>query len=255
MRTRDEFKSYVAVWIICVAVFNVLVFIFKQATIGDRITEVVTYFSDGTTGVREVFKQEFLNLLIGYIFVVLAFIGQLVCTKIFLSQDSLKKTLYHYPIFSISLSGLVITLIFAIVFCLINLAPAVTFVILILTLSYTVIRCIAAKTASNMVSAKDENVEIKTQYIKVLRSETESLLSRVKDAKEKELVKKVADAVRFSDPLSIPELVDVETKLIAQLQSIKDIVNAGKTEELSNICEEFLNLISDRNAKVKSLKK
>lgn len=255
MKTRTEFKSYVVIWIIAVLVFNVLAFIFKQSIIGNRLMDSFVTFNDGASGTKQVFRPEFLNLLFSYVFVMLAFIGQLICTKIFLSQETLKKTLYNYPIFKISLQGLFLTIIFAVIFCFTNLYPVVSFVIFIITLLITVVRCITSKTAANMVSAKDENIELKTQYIKVLKGEADSLYSRVKDSKEKNEFKKVLDAVKYSDPVSIPDLVLIEKDLIDKFSNIKSRVNAEKFEEFKSACVDFLNVLADRNAKIKSLKK
>ena len=255
MKTRNEFKSYLIIWGLAVVIFHILVFIFKQSVIGDRYFMESITFQDGTYGVKQVLRPEFLNLLYSYIFVLLAFIGQLVCTKIFLSQESLKKTLYHYPIFNLSLRGLIITIIFAIVFCFVNLLPIISFVIFLFTLFFTIATCVSSKTAANMVSAKEENLEIKTQYLKLLRGEFDSLYNRIKDANEKNIVKEICDEVRFSDPISIPELMDIEKELIGKLDVIKQNINVGKIDELKTACADFSAILKDRNNKVKALKK
>ena len=254
MKTRNEFKSYLIIWIVAVVIFHILVFVFKQEVIGNRyIIDTIT-FKDGSQGIKPVFNPDFLNLLYSYIFVLLAFIGQLVCTKIFLSQESLRKTLYHYPIFNLSLRGLVITVIFAFAFCLTRMNPIVSLVCFLFTLLYTVFTCISSKTAANMVSAKEENLDLKMQYMKLLKGEADSVLNRVKDSNVKSLVKSVCDEVRFSDPLSIPELVDVEKEMIEKFSQIKENVN-GDYDKLKEACEDFSSLLKDRNSKLKALKK
>ena len=74
MKTRNEFKTYMVLWVIAFIIFNVLVFVFKQEVIGDRYTQDIVVFQDGATGVKQVFRPEFLNMLYSYIFVALAFI-------------------------------------------------------------------------------------------------------------------------------------------------------------------------------------
>lgn len=255
MKTRTEFKSYLIIWVLAVIVINILAFIMKKNIIDNRLMGDIVTFSDGTHGHKQIFKPEFLNLLYSYIFVMLAFIGQLICTKIFLSQETLKKTFYNYPIFKISLQGLVLTFIFAMVFCIVpSFSPVISFVLFLITLLFTVSKCILAKTAANMVNAKDENIAMKTQYIKILKGETDSLFSRTKDMKEKNLVKAVVDAVKYSDPVSIPELIDIEKDLVAKFEDIKSNINKDSFDTLKSACDEFINVLNDRNAKIKSLK-
>ncbi len=255
MKTRNEFKTYMVLWVIAFIIFNVLVFVFKQEVIGDRYTQDIVVFQDGATGVKQVFRPEFLNMLYSYIFVALAFIGQLICTKIFLSQDSLRKTMYHYPMFSISLVGLIITFIFAMVFCLITMPPVISLIIFLVTLFYTLFRCLSAKTSANLVSAHEENLELKTQYMKLLRADAESLANRVSDDNMKKVVKSVADEIRFSDPLSVPELVDIEKEMIAKFSDLRDAVENKDMDKVNKSAAELSNLVKDRNSRVKSLKK
>lgn len=259
MKTRNEFKSYLIIWALVVVVFHVLIFLFCREMIGDRLTTETITFKDGTTGVKDVFKPEFLLALYSYIFVVLAFLGQLICTKIFLSQESLQKTLYHYPIFSLSLRGLVITILFATAFlvsCIMGrpINPYVALICFLLTLIYIIFTCVSSKTAANMVSAKDENIALKTQYMKLLKGEAESLANKAKDGKNKELLKAVFDEIRFSDPLSIPDLMSTEQEMIQKFENIKLNIDS-EYDKLKSACEEFSSILKDRNSKLKSLKK
>lgn len=259
MKTRNEFKSYLIIWALVVVVFHILIFLFCHEMIGDRLTTDTVVFKDGTTGIKEVLKPEFLIALYSYIFVILAFIGQLICTKIFLSQESLQKTLYHYPIFNLSLRGLVLTIIFAAVFlvsCIKGtpINPYIALICFLLTLIFIVFTCVSSKTAANMVSAKDENIALKTQYMKLLKGEAESLSNRVKDAKNRELVKAVFDEIRFSDPLSIPDLMNIEQDMITKFENIKANVD-GEYDKLKAACEDFSSSLKDRNSKLKALKK
>ena len=255
MKTRNEFKTYVILWVIALIIFNVLVFIFKQEAIGNRYVVDQAQFQDGAIGVKQVLNPTFVNLLISYFFVLLAFIGQLVCTKIFLSQDSLRKTMYHYPLFYISLVGLAMTVVFAIAFCLTNIPPVISLIIFLATLFYTVFRCLSAKTTANLVSAKEENLEIKTQYMKILRGDTESLVNKVSDSIIKKLVQIIADEVRFSDPVSIPELIDIESAMITKFGELKDASLNGDYDKVKIVSDELSSLIKDRNSRVKALKR
>ena len=74
-------------------------------------------------------------------------------------------------------------------------------------------------------------------------------------ANEKKIVKDICDEVRFSDPISIPELMDIEKELIEKLEVIKQNINVGKFDELKTACEDFSAILKERNNKVKALKK
>ena len=48
----------------------------------------------------------------GYVFITLAFIGQLACAYIALKDNSSQNLFYHLPLITISYTGLIVTLIF-----------------------------------------------------------------------------------------------------------------------------------------------
>ena len=71
----------------------------------------------------------------------------------------------------------------------------------------------------------------------------------------KKVVKSVADEIRFSDPLSVPELVDIEKEMIAKFSDLKDAVENKDMDKVNKSAAELSNLVKDRNSRVKSLKK
>ena len=89
---NKKFKYYALIWAILLAVFNVICFVTPSEAAG------MSKFGGAFWA--------------GYIFITLAFIGQLVCAYFALKTDDKTKLFYNIPIIRVSYTGLILTLVF-----------------------------------------------------------------------------------------------------------------------------------------------
>ena len=231
---NKNFKYYALIWAILLAVFNVICFITPDETAG------MSKFGGAFWA--------------GYIFITIAFIGQLVCAYIALKTDDKTKLFYNIPIIRISYTGLILTVVFgALCMAIPNLPNWVGIIVCVLVLAFTAIAVIKAKAASDVVENIDKKVKAQTMFVKSLTVDAESLLVRAKNGEAKAACSKVFEAVRYSDPISNDALAGIESQITLKFNEFSNAVTSN-ADTISTLADELVILIGDRNKKCKLLK-
>lgn len=230
-----HFKSYIAVWTILIALFNIICFIAPETLEG------VNKYSG--------------SFWSGLVFINVAFIGQLICAYIALKPDNITRLFYNIPMLTISYTGMVVTIIAGVICMAIhNLPNWVGSIICIFILAFVVIAVICSSTAGEIVSEIDEKVDSETLFIKFLIPDAELLVQKAKDGKTKQICSKVLDAIRYSDPVSNSALADIEGQITVKFYDFSEAVKADSYNILSELGNEILILLADRNKKAKLIK-
>ena len=226
---NKKFKYYAIVWAILLAVFNVICFV-----------------TPGEAAGMSKFGGAFWA---GYIFITIAFIGQLVCAYIALKTDDKTKLFYNIPIIRISYTGLILTVVFgALCMAIPNLPNWVGIIVCVLVLAFTAIAVIKAKAASDVVENIDKKVKAQTMFVKSLTVDAESLLARAKTAKQK------PRAVRYSRRCAIQTLYQMTllqaSKAKSHLNSMSFLTQSHPTQTL--FLPSLMNLLSSSAIEIKS---
>ncbi|MBQ7036473.1 MAG: hypothetical protein IJN74_03170 [Clostridia bacterium] len=232
---NKNFKSYLSIWAILLIVFNVAVFV-----------------SPGEMAGMSKFGGAFWA---GYIFITLAFLGQLACAYVALKAENLKKLFYNVPLISVSRTGLILTVIFG-TLCMVipNLPNWVGIIVCFAVLGFTAVAVLKAKVAGELVEAVDDKIKAQTFFIKSLTVDAESLMARAKSENVKAECKKVYEAVRYSDPMSNNALAPIENEITIKFAKLSDAVLNDNFETVSAFTDEIIILLGDRNKKCKVLK-
>lgn len=230
---KKGFKTYIAAWAILLALFNIICFATP--------TEIA-----GMTKFGGAFWA-------GYVFITLAFIGQLACAYFALKAENMKKLFYKLPLITVSYTGLILTVIFgAVCMAIPGLPNWVGIIVCAVILAFTAIAIIKAKAAGDIVAETDEKVKVQTSFIRNLTADAEGLISRAQTAEAKETCKKVYEALRYSDPMSSEGLAEIEAEISKKLSAYAAAVKSG--ENASELADELLSLIGDRNRMCKVMK-
>lgn len=231
---KKVFKFYSAVWAILLALFN-----------------VISFVPVGWAGISKYTP----SFWIGYVFITLSFVGQIVCAYFALKDDDIKKTFYNISLISASYSGLIFSFVFG-GLCMI-IAPLPYWVGIILcaiVLAFNIIAVVKASAVIDIVGEIDNKVETKTFFIKSLTVDAESLISRAKSENIKAECKKVYEAVRYSDPMSSAALAPVESDITIKFSKFTEAVISENSETVATLADEIIILLGDRNKKCKLLK-
>ncbi len=231
---KKLFKYYCVIWAVLLVLFN-----------------VISFVSVGWAGTQKYTP----SFWIGYVFITIAFIGQIICSYFALKDNDLKKTFYNISLISTSYTGLVLSFIFGGLCMIISPLPYwVGIILCAIVLSLNVIAVVKASAAIDIVSGIDEKVKESTLFIKSLTVDAESLVSRAKSEDIKAACKKVYEAVRYSDPMSNSALASIESEITIKFSKLSDAVTSDNIEATSECANELVILIGDRNKKCKLLK-
>lgn len=232
---KKIFGFFAATWAICLALFNVIIFVTPNEVAG------MSKFGGA--------------FWVGYIFITIAFLGQLVCAFFAFKPDSAQKVFYNIPLVTISYAGLIAMLVVGTACMAIpNMPNWIGIVVCLLVLSFSTIAVLKASYAATVVSDIDERVKAKTYFIKLLTVDAEHLVSIAQTADAQTLAKKVHEAIRYSDPMSDATLVEIEEKIQKSFSAFENAMNSGDIELASATANDMLALIDTRNKKCKLLK-
>lgn len=226
------FKVYSAIWAICFATFNIIAFA----------------------------RPTFINIFtgsfwIGYLFIDIAFAGQLCCSYIAFKAENLQKTFYNVSLILVSYIALVSMLIAGSLCMVIPFFPVwLSVVICVLVASISASIIFVTCFVINVVSGIDNEIKTKTFAIKTLTADAEHLLSVTQSFELKKECEKVYENLRYSDPMSNTALSEINEQIQRQFSSFESAVNSADLELTVSIADELLVLIDKRNKQCRLLK-
>jgi len=152
-------------------------------------------------------------------------------------------TIFRYLLFQVALSTIFIILETIPIFS-INIQ---WFLLLhIVLFAFFAIVLILQKGGKEIIENRDETINKKVVVLQLMRSDIESLIRKYPEHERD--FKEVADALRYSDPMSHSSLIKCEEQIQQGILSLND----GKN--ITEQCMELLRQIADRNSQVKILK-
>ena len=230
---KNGFKVYAVIWAIELAVFNVICFVTP-----DEIAGMPKYGG--------VFWA-------GYVFVTLAFLGQLACGYHVFSAKNAGKMFLRLPLIGISYAAVTAMTATAAI-CLAYPRRSVLWAIVccVITLGANVVAIIKAGAAAAIVSHLDDKVAEKTSFLKMLTVDAGQLVHQAVNAEAQAAVKKVVDALRYSDPMSAPALQESEAEIAEKFTAFAAAIKAGG--DVTALADSLLAAIAARNAKCKVMK-
>lgn len=231
---NKNFKYYVGIWAILLVIFN-----------------IATFVTPNQAADMSKFGGAF---WVGYIFITLAFIGQLAVSFFAFKAKNIQKFFYKISLIRISWTGLILTLIFG-TLCMVipNLPNWIGMIACFAILGFNAISLAKANVAADIVSETDEKIKVQTSFIKTLTVDAESLMGRAQTETTKTATKKVYEAVRYSDPMSNDSLSDIESEIAIKFNQFACAISSN-AEDIVTVADELIVLITDRNKKCELFK-
>ena len=170
-----------------------------------------------------------------------------------------KKGIAYYPIIRFSFTYLIVQLILSIIFFALDAFISSDYFWIPLVICIIVLGIFAGIIFSAFGAIKiAENVEEKTKaeiiFIKSLTVDAEVLQEQTKDSELKKKLFKFYETVRYSDPVSSPELAEVESNIKEQFNLLKAAVALNDSAKADEILQKLDLLMYERNKKCKLLK-
>jgi len=121
-----------------------------------------------------------------------------------------------------------------------------------LLLGYALIKILLTKTAINEVTRIEDKVKVKVNYIKSLQIDVEVMATKTTNPTSKKALQDLVSTIRFSDPMSHPSLVEIESSIQSKIQELSLKIN--DSEEVIRLVFDITILFKERNLKSKLLK-
>lgn len=127
-------------------------------------------------------------------------------------------------------------------------------IIQIIILAFYIVVYFAALFAKNAVTDIEDKTKEKLLFIKLLEDDVIALREKATEPVLITRLEKLAELIKYSDPMSHPSLALIEKKITNMMAQLTDKVQNGKMTEVNDLCDEIECLITDRNRKCKILK-
>lgn len=227
-----NFKYYIAAWAVLAAIFN-----------------VIAFATPAVAGASK-FDGAFWS---GYVLIMLALIGQLVCAYFAFKAKNKEQIFLRLSLVTVSYSALILSFVVGAACMLIpNLPNWVGIVLCALILGFTAVSVVKANAAVELVRETDTRVKEKTAFIRMMTVEADNLMAKAQNGEAKAMCKKVYEALRYSDPMSCNALSGTEAEISEKFSAFAAAVKNG--ENASELADELLALIGDRNRMCKVMK-
>lgn len=213
---RKGFLTYFITWIIFLVLFNIVIFVIPSSIDGETIMNVVkvsTTIKGGAINsldaslIAVAKNLESNNMILdkyagafwpGYIFVILVFIVQLICSYIAFSEKNNQKFFYKVPLITISYTGLIVTSVVGIICMFIPNVPIwLGIVLCLIVLIITIVSLLKANLASSIISSKDDEIANSTAFMKEMTAKAKALWDADKNNED---LRKLYEAFRYADP-------------------------------------------------------
>lgn len=220
---KNHVMSYLALGIVF-ALFNVIAFVIPT----DKTTTFWT----------------------AYGFSVVAFAAQIPLWKIaFGKKDTLKSKFLGIPVIHVGITYLIIQLIAFAIFMIFPMLPVWLAIVVCSTILAIAALCaIAGQAGANEINRVEEKIKVKRAFVQFLQIDIEMLAETETDNETKTALKKLAEKVRFSDPMSHEMLGELESRITAKVEEMKTA-----SDKIALVREAEV-LLMERNKKCKILK-
>jgi len=231
---KRRFNLYIVAWGVLLALFNVIAFV-----------------SVGWAGESKYTP----TFWIGYVFITVMFIGQFICSYMAFKADNAKKLFYNISLIRTSYIGLIVSFIVGGLCMLISPLPYwVGVIACAIVLVVNVISVLKATAAIDEIERVDTKVKTQTFFIKSLTIDADTLMASAKSEAVKAECRKVYETIHYSDPMSNEALSSVEGQITVKFAEFSEAVKANDVGKATEIANEIVVLVGDRNKKCKLLK-
>ena len=128
---------------------------------------------------------------------------------------------------------------------------------LILFVSVTVLYVIAAALSmhgAGYIGSTEKEVKDKRLFIKLLEADVLDCMEKASEESSKDLLKRLAEDIKYSDPMSHPSLMGIEAELSATVGNISLQLSEDPAKDVTSSVSKAQTLLKSRNNRCIMLK-
>lgn len=225
-----------AIYAVIFAVLNVLVFvIFKPGKITNEVAKT--------------------NFWTTYAFLVISFVLQVCSIFLFDKKSGLDAVFMGLPVFFVSMIFLGVEVVVAVIFFILSatnvaIPTAVVVIVQLLILAAYLVIALLALLAKNHIAGLDKKIKTNVANIRNLEADVRIAMEACTDPAVKELLRKFADDIRFSDPMTVPAVEVLDVQIQTTVMDIKAAAYEGKNELIEALVRKGTLQLKERNMKI-----
>ena len=162
-----------------------------------------------------------------------------------LKNPNVKSKFYGFPVARVGLIYLAVQLVLGLVFM--AVAPWVYWWIPVLCYGLVLLTGVLSLISTEVTSAEilhqDEQLKKNVTVMRGLQSKVLQLAAQCDDP----MLKKLAEEIRYSDPVGCEAIVDAEADLAVAVDQLRQAVKARDTRSVDRLSRKALNLLAERN--------
>ena len=211
---------------------------------------VVLFSISGFGGHSAIFR-------ISWIFMLLAF-GVLGVFGLIMNNGirDLRDWIFGYPIIKHCTIYIIIEFVLS-TLCMIfdkHLSLTLVFTVQFILIAVYLLLVVSCFFAKQKIEEVHDNISARTKFIKLLQADAEMLCEKCEDKDLKAKCAKLAEDIRFSDPMSCSALGEIENELKNTIDNCGKAISEKNFSEAEALCDKASLLLVERNKKCKILK-
>ena len=171
--------------------------------------------------------------------------------------DDLKSKFLGFPTARVGYTYLIIQTILSVMFFSMGWIPVpawITAVVCVLVLGIMLVCSITADIARQTVQKIEQTTKADTNLMVSLRTRSSQLVNRANDPALKKELERLAENIRYSDPVSSSAITGEEQRLVSALTQLESAVASGDSQAIE-LCRTVQAALDDRNSACKMNKR
>lgn len=179
------------------------------------------------------------------------------CIIAFRSGTDIDSKFFGYPVAKVGIIYLIIQLIISFVFMALAVHAPIWLGVLVyaIALAVAIIGLIVKDTVRDHIRNQDVNLRNEVTVIRAAQSKLNQMVTQCDNREIATAVRKLAEEVRFSDPVSSPELTEIEADLTAEIDELQQALIDEDYDAVITLCKRTQMTLLERNRICKLKKK
>lgn len=188
---------------------------------------------------------------LSYAFMTVAFAVQIVTMLLSFKTSDVETSFFGIPLASFSIYYLCTSLVVGAVFMIFqNVGFILALVIQVLILAAFLIIAVISLLARDTVQAIGDNVKQNVTNLKSVLVDVEMLASSCSDPELRQALNKLADTVKYSDPMSTAAIELVEQRIMRKISELRVSMDNNQIPDALQACKDLEMLYIERNKKL-----
>ena len=165
--------------------------------------------------------------------------------------------IFGFPSIKHTIVYTIVELVLSILFIILDTIACPWFIALsvqVVVFAFFVVMVVSCFIAQDTITNIQRNVKDSTTFINLLKIDVEMICEKAKDEDTKKAFKELAEKIRYSDPISNPNLFELEKQISFYVNEASNSITANDKQTALHYCELATTSLIERNKKCKALK-